>query len=200
MHTRIGIQGGHGSFNEEAFLSRITESGLSVADFEIHYLFTTWNVLEALLERRVERGHFATINTLGGRVRETEEAKRHFHFDKCCVSQGLFRLKISHCLLAFPGVGPNELDTVLTHPQVIAQCRGSFAQRFPSLKLVAGTGDLQDPARVAESIMKGELPRTTATASASRIASAFGLEILARDLQDDDENYTYFELAARREP
>lgn len=195
---RIGIQGGRGSFNEQALAARLNAAGSEIADYEVFYLYTTARVLEALSEDRIDQGQFAVFNTLGGDVVETRLAKERFSFDQQFETEGIFQLQIAHCLMAAPGVLLSEITTVLTHPQVIAQCRKTFAERFPQLQLVEGTGDFADPARIGQALSQGELPPTTATASSERIAKIFGLSVLATNLQDRSDNYTHFELARRR--
>ena len=97
------------------------------------------------------------------------------------------------------GVPLTEITTVITHPQVIAQCSRNFAERFPNIQLVEGTGDFADPARVGQALAEGALPRSTATASSERIANVFGLSVLASNLQDRPDNFTDFEFVRRRD-
>lgn len=195
----FGIQGGRGSFNEQALIERLASNGSDIANHKVEYLYTSESVLEALSISQIDRGQFAVSNTIGGIVVETQKAKEVFNFTSKFEVESTYRLKITHSLMAYPGVSLEELTLVITHPQVIAQCRHNFSQRFPQLKLMEGEGDFVDPARVGAAIAKGELPRTTATASCSRIATIHGLEVVAIDLQDKVDNFTDFELVKRKE-
>jgi prephenate dehydratase len=74
-----GIQGGAGSFNEEAaryYLSRTPE-----VEFELKYLHTTENVLRAPYEGDVDRGQFAIHNSIGGVVGESIQAMANYRFN-----------------------------------------------------------------------------------------------------------------------
>lgn len=196
---RIGIQGGRGSFNEQALASRLKNLDSDIDEHEVSHLYTSSRVLEGLINNQIDRGQFAVFNTLGGEVVETRLAKEHFSFDKHFDIEGRYQLQISHCLMAASGVPLTEITTVLTHPQVIAQCRRNFAERFPYIQLVEGTGDFTDPARVGQALAEGALPRSTATASSERIANVFGLSVLASNLQDRPDNFTDFEFVRRRD-
>ena len=194
----IGIQGGPGSFNEQALAERLIESGSRIRDHRVIHLYTSRKVLEELASARIDWGQFAIFNTLGGEVQETKSAKEQLQFDQQFLVESVFRLPITHSLIAFPGISLSEITQVITHPQVIAQCHRTWSERFPKLEMIEGEGDLVDPARVGQAIAEGELPRTTATVSSARIATAFKLEILASNLQDSDDNFTDFELVRRR--
>jgi len=68
----VGIQGGKGSFNEEAARYYLEREG--VKEYKLVYLYTTANVLQALHEAKVDRGQFAIHNSTGGIVQESIEA------------------------------------------------------------------------------------------------------------------------------
>ena len=86
----------------------------------------------------------------------------------------------------------------MAHPQVFAQCKSTLSEKYPNLPQVVGEGDLIDHAKVAEALAKGELPPTVAVMGSAILAELYGLEIVARDLQDAKENYTTFLLVKKR--
>jgi len=182
----VGIQGGRGSFNEQAalhYLGRIGEP-----EFEIQYLYTTENVLTRLHEGDIDRGQFAIHNSLGGIVAESIEAmSRHkFHI----VDE--FAIKISHALMVCPDADPKKIDTIMTHPQVLAQCKKNLAEKYPHYRLTSGEGDLIDSALAAKYLSEGKLPVTTAVMGSALLADIYGLRIIEEHLEDQKENYTSF--------
>jgi prephenate dehydrogenase len=182
----IGIQGGRGSFNEEAaryYLSRTPD-----CDFELHYLHTTENVLRALHEGVVDRGQFAIHNSLGGIVTETVQASAKYRFD--IIEE--FGIKISHALMISKDADFNEIDTIMTHPQVLRQCHTNLQQKYSKLKQTSGEGDLVDHAKVAELLSKGELPKNIAVMGSRTLAAINDLKIIEDNLQDLDSNFTSF--------
>ena len=182
----VGIQGGRGSFNEEAAIHHLATT--PDLPYELVYLHTTEEVLRALHEGAVDRGQFAIHNSLGGMVEESVLAMARYRF--AIVEE--FAIKIAHALMVAPGAEFDAVDTVMTHPQVLAQCRGTLARRFPQLRQTSGEGDLIDHAKVAEMLGQGLLPPTVATMGSSILARLHGLRVVADDLQDLEENFTSF--------
>jgi prephenate dehydrogenase len=182
----VAIQGGRGSFNEEAareYMSRTPE-----VPYELVHLHTTEDVLRALHEGTVDRGQFAIHNSAGGMVEESVTAMARYRF--AIVEE--FAIRISHALLVAAGADLAAVDTVMTHPQVLAQCRTTLAARYPHLRQVSGDGDLIDHAKVAELLGEGLLPATTATMGSRILADIHNLRVVDDELQDLEDNLTSF--------
>jgi prephenate dehydrogenase len=182
----VGIQGGRGSFNEEA--ARHYMQQRDDGPVKLVYLHTTERVLRALHEGSVDRGQFAIHNSVGGMVGESVAAMAKYRFD--IVEE--FEIKISHALMMSSTGDPDAVDTVMTHPQVLAQCRATLISRYPNLHQTSGEGDLIDHAKVAELIASGELAPNIATMGSSVLANIYGLRVIEDNLQDLGENYTSF--------
>jgi arogenate dehydrogenase (NADP+) len=182
----VGIQGGRGSFNEEA--ARHFMSSAADERMELVYLHTTERVLRALHEGSIDRGLFAIHNSAGGMVGESVAAMAKYRFD--IVEE--FAIKISHALMMSSTGDVADVDTVMTHPQVLAQCRTTLAQKYPHLHQTSGEGDLIDHAKVAELIGNGELGANIATMGSSVLAAIYGLQVIEDNLQDLGENFTSF--------
>ncbi len=183
---RIGIQGGKGSFNEEACRTYCKDN--TITDYEIVYLYTSDRVLKALEAREVDFGVAAIENSLGGLVWETVHALSEFN----CKIESYFQIIINHALLGVPGVTITEIDTILSHPQALAQTQGTLARKYHNKQLASGEGILVDQATAAGALARGELPRSTAVIASRVCAELFGLDILAEGLQDMAENFTSF--------
>jgi prephenate dehydrogenase len=182
----VGIQGGRGSFNEEAalyYLGRTPDQ-----QYELKYLHTTENVLLELHEGFIDRGQFAMHNSLGGIVRESVDAMSRY---RCHIVEE-FAIKISHALMIAPNTEFDQVDTIMTHPQVLRQCRTNLDKKYQNLKLTSGEGDLVDHAKVAELLARGELPPNIATMGSKALATIYGLKIVEDGLQDSQENFTSF--------
>ena len=189
LHTDrlvAGIQGGRGSFNEEA--ARHLMSRTPDEPFELAYLHTTERVLRALHDGSVDRGLFAIHNSVGGMVGESVTAMAKYRFD--IIEE--FAIKISHALMMSSDGDVAAVDTVMTHPQVLAQCRSTLAAKYPQLTQTSGEGDLIDHAKVAELLAAGELEPNIATMGSSVLAEIYGLRVIEDNLQDLGENFTSF--------
>ena len=182
----VGIQGGHGSFNEEAATYYLKRAGIE--RYELVYLYTTAQVLKALHEGQVDRGQFAIHNSTGGLVDESIEAMANYKFK---ITEQ-FAIKIAHALMIHPRAALDRVDTIMTHPQVLRQCKRSLAEKYSRLKLTSGAGELIDHANVAQHLAAGKLPITTATMGSKILAELYGLRVVEDNLQDLQENYTSF--------
>lgn len=136
--------------------------------------------------RAVENGMAARAmipleNSTAGRVEEIyrliPELKLHLvgeHFEP-----------VNHCLMARPGTRVDDLKTVASHPQALAQC----ARHIESLGLNAEA--MLDTAGAALAVSEGN--DATRGAIASRLAAElYGLDILDDQFQDVKGNTTRF--------
>lgn len=188
---RIGIQGGKGSFNDEAILTYLTKN--TDIDAEIHYLYTTENVLRALHEGTINLGQFAVRNTLGGEVQESAEAMKKY--TSKVIAE--YAIPIAHALMIRKDASMDEITEILTHPQVIAQCKTTLAKKYPQLEQKVGEGEFVDPAFVARQLSEKKLPKNIATMSSKVLAQIYGLDIVETDMQDKKDNFTTFLLVER---
>lgn len=182
----IGIAGGPGSFNDSAVQHLIRDIGQS--DVQIHYLDDTESVLRAIEFENIDLGQFALYNSYAGVYEECMEPMGRYRFRV----HSAFPMQIVHCLMKHPSIEAIELTTIMSHREVLKQCRGTLANRFPHLKLIEGTGSLTDPGRIGVAIANGTIEATTAVVSNGLIAELFGLEILERDLQDKQDAVSTF--------
>lgn len=190
-HLTIGIQGNRGSFNEEAVLYWLRRSGIE--KYELKYLYTSENVLAALHGGDIDRGQFAIHNSIGGIVGESVEAMARYKFT--IVEE--FAIIIAHALMIRPDADYDEITTIMTHPQVLAQCKSTLAQKYPHLEQTSGDGELIDHATVAKHLAAGKLPKNVATMGSKVLAELYDLKIVEDNLQDAQENYTSFLLVSR---
>ena len=188
----IGIQGGKGSFNEEACQHYCNSR--DEGNIRIEYLYTSENVLSALHRGEIDRGIFAIQNAIGGVVLETiHELSRY----RCEIIE-IFDIVVDHCILLYPGVNFEEIDRLISHPQALSQCKTTLKTKYPDLELVSGEGELIDQANCAKHLAEGNLPPTTAVLASRVCADLYGLSIYAEGLQDmGDDNLTSFIWAQR---
>jgi len=187
---KIGIQGGIGSFNEEAVNKYIKNNNLT--DVEIVYLYTTDAVLKALQNNQIDFGQFAIHNSTGGVVWESVLAMGKYNFK---VNQQ-FAIKISHHLMCKKHLDINDINTIKSHPQVLKQCVDTLKKDYGNFKLTSGKGVYIDTARVAKDIEDDILPNNIATLGSKMMADVYNLKILKSNLQDNKNNWTYFLIVA----
>jgi chorismate mutase / prephenate dehydratase len=94
-------------------------------------------------------------------------------------------LRVSHYLMALPGNKLDDVRTIYSHPQALAQC-----EEFLS-KLSVDIVPSYDTAGSAKMIRERELNQCAAIAS-KKAADIYQLEVLAPQIEDNVNNYTKF--------
>lgn len=187
----FGIQGGKGSFNEEAILFYIKTKGIK--KYKIKYLFTSEKVLKNLHAGNIDFGLFAIHNAVGGVVSESTHAMARCKFK--IINE--FAIPIRHMLMIRKDVEADKIKTIMAHPQVFRQCQDTLKSRFSHLKLISGKGDLVDTARAAWALMNNKINKNIAILGPAGLAKLYDLEIVEENLQDSKENLTSFFLVSR---
>jgi prephenate dehydratase len=125
-------------------------------------------------------------NSIAGRVADIH----HFLPDSDLHIIGEHFLRIQFALMALPGASLDSIKTVHSHVHALGQCRKVIRQH--GLRAVI-SGDTAGAAReVAEA---GDL--TQAAISPPLAAETYGLEILQRDVEDEEHNTTRFVVLSR---
>jgi len=189
--TIFGIQGGIGSFNEEAILDYVKKH--EIKRFQIKYLFTSEKVLKNLHEGKIDFGLFAIQNAVGGVVEESTHAMAKYKFK--IVEE--FQILVRHFLMKRKDVDVRQIKTIMAHPQNFAQCKKILADKYPHLILESGQGDLLDTARCAEALSNGKIDTNIVILGPKILAEIYDLEIIAENLQDSTNNLTTFFLVSR---
>lgn len=187
----FGIQGGRGSFNEEALRDYVERH--HIKKFKIEYLCVTERVLCRLHRGDIDYGLFALHNSIGGVVDESLRAMARYTFHT--VEE--FAIPIRHFLMKRKDVGASKITMIMAHSQVLKQCVRTLRTRYPHLAQKSGTGDLLDTAAAARALSENKVPGTTAILGPRSLADLYDLEVIAENLQDEKENVTSFLLVKR---
>lgn len=187
----FGIQGGRGSFNEEAVMYYLTRA--DIKNYKIKYLYTAENVLRALNAGEIDFGQMAIQNSVGGVVDETISAMAKYKFK---ITEK-FEIKISHALMMRPDAKFSDIMAIMSHPQALAQCKKTLAKKYGGLKQTSGEKELIDQAQVARRLSEKRLPKNIAVLGSRMLAKIYGLKIIEENLQDAKENYTSFMMVER---
>ncbi|MBI5506278.1 MAG: prephenate dehydratase [Deltaproteobacteria bacterium] len=93
-------------------------------------------------------------------------------------------LKIDHCLMA-KDTDRTKVRRIASHLQPLAQCKRYLAENFPGIELLATTSTTA-AAKLAAS------EKGTAAVGSALAARLYGLEVVARSIQDNAANVTRF--------
>jgi len=98
---------------------------------------------------------------------------------------GEVELRVDHCLLVSPGSTIEDIRVIFSHPQAIAQCRAFLETVIPHAEIV----EVNSTSKAAEIVRN---LRGAAAIASEHTASIYGLEVLAKSIQDYHDNYTRF--------
>lgn len=99
-------------------------------------------------------------------------------------------LKVRHSLMS--GVAKDRIRRVYSRSTVFGQCRGWLSANLPGVELVEVVSTTKAAERAAAEAEQG-----AAAIGSDEAAKAFGLPVLASDLQDNPNNMTRFVVVAR---
>ncbi len=180
---RVAFQGEPGAYSEEAAVA------LYGADLELLACETFDEVFEAVEAKDCERGVVPLENSLAGSIhRNYDLLLRHSLY-----IVGEHDLRVSHCLIAHPGVRLEDVRRVYSHPQALAQCEGSLAA-------LAGVEVISAPDTAGSVRLVRERGWQDAAAIASESAARlYGMQVLRRGFEDEKTNFTRFVALGREQ-
>ena len=103
-------------------------------------------------------------------------------------------LAVSQCLVAAEDTRREDIETIRSHPQALAQCRQYLNRTFPKAKLVAS---ISTAGAVEEALNEG---RNSAAIGTQRAAALFGARVLESGIEDNPNNMTRFVAMGRNSP
>ena len=180
--TKIGIQGGKGSFSEEAAQTFAENHGIN--NPEIIYLISSNAVLDGVESGNVGYGIFAMENAQGGVVIESVEAMAEH---RCKIIE-MFHITVSQNLLATENIHIGDITAIYSHQQALRQCKDYLAEHFWTRPLI----EADDTAEAARRLSQGKLPKTAGVVGSKYCAELYGLNILQEDIHDLKHNLTLF--------
>ncbi len=187
-NATLGISGEAGSFSEEAGLLYAQRKGMAA---QLVYLTDMEGVLAAIEKGKIETGIFPVVNSRGGLVKMAFQAMGNHLFQMIDEVW----LEVRQSLLVQPGVKSSQIDHIVSHTQALAQCERYLQKEFRRAELT----EWQDTAKAAHDLALGKLGKTTAVIASERCAHIYGLEVLARNIQDSHPNLTTF-IVVKKHP
>ena len=180
--VKIGIQGGKGSFSEEA--AHVFSINHGISNPEIVYLISSKAVLAGIESEDIRFGVFAMENAQGGVVIESVEAMAEY---RCRIIE-MFHIPVSQNFLSMEGVHMGDITEIHSHQQALRQCKDYLAEHFWTRPLI----ESDDTAEAARRLSQGKLPKTAAVIGSKYCAELYGLNILDEDIHDLKHNLTLF--------
>jgi chorismate mutase/prephenate dehydratase len=180
--VKVAFQGERGAYSESAVYTFFG------ATADVKPCRDLAEVFESVDRQEAQFGVVPVENSLEGSVNQTYDLFLIYNLKVC----GEIIIRISHCLIANPNTSLAAVKTVYSHPQALAQCR-SFLERL-GRELVP----TYDTAGSVKMLKEKGLKEAAAVAS-EKAAEIYGMKILAREIEDNPENYTRFFVLSKED-
>lgn len=177
----IGYQGVPGCYSYQVGLEYFGE------EIETLSCHSFRDVFEALAKGKIQYGVLPIENSTSGSINDVYDLLREYEFyivgEKC--------LRVEHNLLAVEGAEISDIREVYSHLQGLIQC-STFLSQYPKWKQIP----YFDTAGSAEYVAKEGL-KSKACIAGKKAASAYGLSVISRDIQDNRNNSTRFVIISK---
>ncbi len=134
-------------------------------------------------------GIMAIENTIAGSILQNYKILKE---NKLTIV-GEYKLRITHALVAMPGVELRDIKEINTHPMAFMQCQ-DFLDTLPNVKLV----EKEDTAGSAKWIKENNL-RDHAAICPAGAAELYGMNVLADGIETNKRNFTRFLILANED-
>ncbi len=182
MTQTIAHLGPHGTYTESAALKYST--WLAQARNDTAFLCPYPSITQTLEAVAKEQAQFAVVpveNSIEGSVTMTLDAL--WRLDTLRIQQTIV-LPIHHALLSI-AERLDEIQTVYSHPQALAQCQNWLDLNLPNAQLIAANSTTEALQHLGED-------QTIAAISSQRAAQLYSLPVLVSPINDHPENCTRF--------
>jgi len=174
----VAVLGPAGTFTEQA-AKRV------FAGARLTYCESVDDVFKKVEAKEAEHGVVAVENSLEGSVGKTLEALTEY--DASIV--GEITLDISLCIIT--EAKAKKIEVILSHPHALAQCAGYLKTNYPKAKQLSS----KSTAAALKELGRYENAAAIGVASA---AKAYGLTILAENIQDDFSQTRFIVIAKKK--
>jgi prephenate dehydratase/prephenate dehydrogenase len=187
LGLRVAYQGVPGAYSEKSTRELLGDNVIAIGrpDFE--------SCFQAVASMEVDYACLPIENSLGGSIHENYDLMLRYDLKICAEHE----FRVQHCVLAKEGVKLEDIKYAISHPQALAQCdnylRGLDIRPIPTY----------DTAGSAKMIIENDLPDICTPENTCAIASdlagrTYGMNCLAKGVEDDDTNFTRFLLLGRK--
>ncbi len=185
MISRVSYLGPEGTFSEEALLS-----GAAPDAVEPVPKASIYDTVMALRHGEVEWAIVPIENSLDGSVSVTLDLLAEESGDVEIVGETL--LTVRHSLIAGQPLALEQIDTVVSHPQVPGQCARFLRGELAHARILPASSTAEAVREVVASAEPGRAALGTRLA-----AEVYGGTVVREGVQDRDDNETRFVWLAR---
>ncbi|GAA4004795.1 prephenate dehydratase [Deinococcus rubellus] len=179
--VKVAYQGNPGAFSEIAALNTVPEASA-------HGYATFHEVIEAVSSGRADLGVLPVENSLMGSILQAIDLL----VDTDLHVVGEVVVRVSHALMALPGVPLSDVKRVYSQQPALDQCT-TFLHKHHLTPVAA-----HDTAGSAKDLA-ARGARDEGVIASARAADIYGLEVLQNNIEDEPFNFTRFLVLSHRE-
>jgi prephenate dehydratase len=182
---RVGYLGPEGTFSEEALLESAARESVEPVPFA-----SIFDTASALRRQELDWAIVPIENSLEGSISVTLDLLADDAHDLEIVGEALLRVR--HWVIAAQQVELEEIDTVITHPQVPGQCASFLRNELARARVLPASSTAEAVRSVVAAGRRGEAALGTLLA-----AQIYGGTVIREGVEDRDDNETRFVWLAR---
>jgi len=178
----VAFQGEIGAYSEEAAFHFFG------ASIEVKPCESVDDVFRVVEQGDIQFGVVPIENSLEGSISRVYDLLLDSNLMVC----GEIELRITHCLIGGPEATLDTIRKIYSHPQALAQCR-DFLKHL-NCEIIP----TYDTAGSVKMIKEKNITDGGAVAS-TRAAEIYGMKIIAREIEDNPNNFTRFFILAKQD-
>ena len=179
--ARVVYQGVKGAYSYGAMVSYFGTDDNS-------FCVAKWrDAMEALAKDEADYAVLPIENSTAGSVYDNYDLLKEYNMH--IVGEKI--IKCEHVLMAVPGTTLKDIKSIYSHPQALAQCY-NYLHQHEEWECMQYSNTAAAAMKVAK-----EQDKTQAAIASPFAAEVYGLEILARDIYDNQNNSTRFIIVTK---
>jgi len=201
LNLRVAYQGEPGAYSEKSTRELLGDNVVAIGKPNFEACF------RAVAAMEVDYCCLPIENSLGGSIHENYDLMLRYDLTICAEHE----FRVQHCVLAKEGVklpdgknddgGSGDGTTVakyaISHPQALAQCdnylRSLGITPIPTYDTAGSAKMIQD-----DDLPDRCTPENTIAIASDLAGTTYGMNCLAKGVEDDDSNFTRFLLLGRK--
>lgn len=204
LHLRVAYQGEPGAYSDKSTRELLGDNVVAIGKPNFEACF------RAVAAMEVDYCCLPIENSLGGSIHENYDLMLRYDLTICAEHE----FRVQHCVLAKEGVrlpdgknayvsggGDENAGTIakyaISHPQALAQCdnylRSLGITPIPTYDTAGSAKMIQD-----DDLPDRCTPENTIAIASDLAGETYGMNCLAKGVEDDDSNFTRFLLLGRK--
>ncbi len=181
--VRVVFQGVEGAYSYAAMRAYFDN------DIESRHVKTWRDAMEEVAGGKADYAVLPIENSTAGIVADIYDLLMEYRL--YIVGEQILRIR--HVLLGLPEAGLDDIESVYSHPQGLAQCR-QFLEEHPRWRVYSSANTA-----VAARKIREDNVRWRAAIASREAGEVYGLKVLAEDICPNEENSTRFIIVSARE-